>query len=176
MVTRAREQASGFLARLADLGADCLECPTIRVSPPADPGPLQAALGKLDQYDWIVFTSVNGVSFFFERLFADRQDVRALHRMRIAAIGPATAARLRTYGLVTDIIPKTYRAESVIEAFSAEELSGKRILVPRAQEARPILPQELRRMGADVDEVAAPVDVRGHPRIPPRHAASEVHA
>lgn len=154
-VTRAREQASDLVERLSDLGAACLEFPTIRVAPAQDSGPLKAALAKLEQYDWIVFTSVNGVGYFFDSLFADGQDVRALHRMRIAAIGPATAARLRSHGLVTDIVPQTYRAESVIEAFAAQELNGKRILVPRAMEARPILPIELRKMGAWVDEVAA---------------------
>ena len=155
VVTRAREQASVLLDRLADLGAACMECPTIRVAPPADPAPMDLALGRLDRYDWIVFTSVNGVGFFFDRLFASGRDVRSLHRARLAAIGPATAQRLRTFGLVTDILPKAYRAESVIEAFASENLQGKRILLPRAQEARPVLPVELRKMGARIDEVAA---------------------
>jgi uroporphyrinogen III methyltransferase/synthase len=116
---------------------------------------MAAALGRLDRYDWIVFTSVNGVAFFFDRLFAGGQDVRALHRMGIAAIGPATAARLRSFGLVTDIVPRTYQAESVVEAFAVQDLKDKRVLVPRAQDARPILPVELRKMGAQVDEVPA---------------------
>ena len=155
VVTRARQQASDLVTRLSELGAACLEFPTIQVAPPPDPLPLESAIGKLGQYDWIVFTSVNGVTYFFDRLFAADKDVRALHRMHIAAIGPATSARLRTYGLNTDIVPETYRAESVIEAFSTQELKGKQILVPRALEARPILPLELGNMGASVDEVPA---------------------
>lgn len=155
VVTRAREQASDLVERLSDLGAACLEIPTIRVAPPEDTRPLSRAIGRLEGYDWIVFTSVNGVSFFFERLFAAGLDVRALHRLRTAAIGPATAARLRTFGLNTDIIPSTYQAEAVIAAFAGEALGGKKILVARAQEARPILPIELRKMGAQVDEVPA---------------------
>ena len=155
VVTRARQQASDLVDRLSELGAACLEFPTIQVALPPDPAPLEAAIGRLSQYDWIVFTSVNGVAYFFDRLFAAGNDVRALHRMRIAAIGPATSARLRTYGLNTDIVPKTYRAESVIEAFYAEDLNSQHILVPRALEARPILPEELRKMGAIVDEVPA---------------------
>ena len=155
IVTRARQQASDLVGRLSDLGAACLEVPTIQVAPPPDPTPLTNALGGLDRYDWLVFTSVNGVAYFFDRLFAAGQDVRALHQMKIAAIGPATAARLRGFGLNTDIVPETYRAESVIEAFGAVELRDRNILVPRALEARPILPDELRKMGARVDEVPA---------------------
>jgi uroporphyrinogen III methyltransferase/synthase len=102
-----------------------------------------------------VFTSVNGVTFFFERLFADNKDVRALNRMRTAAIGPATAQRLFEFGLKSDIVPQTYRAESVVEAFGKEDIKGKKILLPRADEARPLLPIELTRMGAQVDEVTA---------------------
>jgi uroporphyrinogen III methyltransferase/synthase len=109
----------------------------------------------LKSYDWIVFTSVNGVTYFFEQLFADQKDVRALNHMHTAAIGPATAKRLLDFGLNSDIVPETYRAESVVEAFSREDIQGKKILLPRAKEARPILPQELSKLGANVDEIAA---------------------
>jgi uroporphyrinogen III methyltransferase/synthase len=155
VVTRAREQASDLVRRLTDMGADCLECPTIAVTPPDDWQPLDAAIGNLAAYDWIVFTSVNGVKFFFRRLFETGHDVRTLHRLRTACIGPVTAQTLLTYGLRTDILPENYRAESVVEAFRREEVSGRRILLPRAREARPVLPVELTRMGAVVDEVAA---------------------
>jgi uroporphyrinogen III methyltransferase/synthase len=153
VVTRARKQASDLVERLSELGAACLEVPTIRVAAPTNPGLLDDALGKLDGYDWIVFTSVNGVACFFDRLFASGRDVRALQRMRTAAIGPATADTLRTFGLNCDIVPETYRAESVVEAFGNQHLNGRRILVPRAQAARPLLPAALREMGARVDEV-----------------------
>ncbi len=155
VVTRARQQASDLLQRLADLGAECLEYPTIQVVPPNDFQQLDGAIEKLDTYDWIVFTSVNGVGFFFQRLFALDRDVRALHRLHTAAIGPATADSLRSFGLKSDIIPDAYRAEAVVQAFSKMDVSGKKILLPRAAQARPVLPTELRKMGAEVDEVVA---------------------
>lgn len=155
VVTRARAQASDLLQRLGDLGADCLECPTIRVAAPVDWQPLDTAIASLGEYDWIVFTSVNGVDFFFDRLDVKGLDVRALSHVRTAAIGPATALRLRSHGLNTDILPDTYQAESVVAAFAQQTVKGKKILLPRAREARTVLPDELRRMGAVVDEVAA---------------------
>ena len=155
VVTRARQQASDLIKYLTDLGAECLECPTIKIMPPEDEAPLKQAIQNLANYDWIVFTSVNGVAYFFEYLFADHRDVRALNQLRTAAIGPATAKRLLEFGLKSDIVPETYRAESVVEAFSKEDIKNKKILLPRAAEARPVLPVELNKMGADVDEVSA---------------------
>jgi len=155
VVTRARAQASELVRRLSDLGAACLESPTIKVVPPEDWSPLDAAIDNLGTYDWLVFTSVNGVSFFFERLYEKDNDVRALKDVSTAAIGPTTAKRLRDFGLKSDIIPETYRAESIVEAFKQEPMNGKRVLLPRAKEARPVLPVELRKMGAIVDEIAA---------------------
>ena len=153
VVTRAREQASDLVRQLSDLGADCLEYPTIKIVPAKDPKLIDAALKNLSTYDWIVFTSVNGVKFFFERLFKTDRDVRTLNHLGTAAIGPATAERMYQFGLKSDIIPKNYRAESVVEAFRKENLDGKKILLPRAGDARPVLPVELRNMGAVVDEV-----------------------
>jgi len=153
VVTRAREQASDLTRFLSDLGAECLECPTIEIKPPDDLKPIDMAIKNLSSYDWLIFTSVNGVKFFFERLFAKGMDVRALHNLQTASIGPATAKKLLAFGLDSDIIPETYRAESIVEAFDKKEISGKKILLPRAKEARPILPIELREMGAVVDEV-----------------------
>jgi len=153
VVTRAREQASDLVKRLADLGAECLQYPTIEVVPAQDSAALDDAIDRLSTYDWIVFTSVNGVKFFFERLFETDRDVRALGHLRTAAIGPVTAEKLRTFGLKSDIIPQNYRAEAVVEAFRKEDLKGKKILLPRAAEARPVLPVELRNMAAEVDEV-----------------------
>ena len=154
VITRAREQASDLVTRLTELGANCIESPTIQIVPPQDQGPLDRALDQVATYDWLVFTSVNGVAFFFERLFERGQDVRALGHLRTAAIGPATAARLLEYGLTSDIIPSSYRAEAVVEAFKQEDVAGRHVLLPRAAEARPILPQELSRMGAEVDEIS----------------------
>ncbi len=155
VVTRAREQASDLRRALSELGAACLECPTIRVAPAADGAPLERAIAGLAAYDWIVFTSVNGVRFFFERLFARGRDVRALGHLRTAAIGPATAERLRAFGLTTDILPDSYRAEAVAAAFAREDVRGKKILLPRAREARSALPEALKAQGAVVDEVTA---------------------
>ena len=155
VVTRAREQASDLVKQLADQGAECLQYPTIKVIPAADTDPLNDAISNLSAYDWIIFTSVNGVKFFFEHLFDLGLDVRALNHLHTAAIGPVTAQQLRTFGLKSDILPKNYRAEAVVEAFRKEDLKGKKILLPRAAEARPVLPVELRKMGAEVHEVTA---------------------
>jgi len=134
VVTRAREQASDLVRLLAGQGAECLEYPTIKIMPPEDPKPLAQAVRNLSVYDWIVFTSVNGVIYFFEQLFADGKDVRALGQLQTAAIGPATAERLREYGLTSDIVPETYRAESVVKAFEKVKLRGKKILLCHALE------------------------------------------
>ena len=155
VVTRARQQASDLVRRLSDLGAECLEFPTIKVVPTDDAAPLDDAVQNLSTYDWIIFTSVNGVKFFFDHLFGTDKDVRALSHLHTAVIGPATAEKLLEYGLKSDIIPKNYRAEAVVDAFRKITLKGKKILLPRAKEARPVLPVELRKMGAEVDEVAA---------------------
>jgi uroporphyrinogen III methyltransferase/synthase len=155
VVTRARQQASDLVELLSDLGAECLEFPTIEIMPAKDPQPLQQAIENLNAYDWIVFTSVNGVIYFFEQLFAAGKDVRALNRMQTAAIGPATAEQLLTFGLTSDIVPETYRAESVVAAFKELNLKAKKILLPRAREARPVLPVELAKMGAQVNEIPA---------------------
>jgi uroporphyrinogen III methyltransferase/synthase len=155
VVTRAREQASDLVKRLSDLGAECLECPTIKVSPPQDVKPLDQAMENLSSYDWLIFTSVNGVNFFFERLFQKNKDVRALKDIHTAVIGPATEKRLFDFGLKSDIVPESYRAESVVKAFAGKDVTGRKILLPRAKEARPVLPLELKKMGAVVDEVTA---------------------
>lgn len=155
VVTRAREQASELVRLLSGLGAECLECPAIKVVPPDNWKPLDTAIENISSYDWLVFTSVNGVNFFFERLFAKNMDARALGNLRTAVIGPATAKRLSDFGLKSDIIPKTYRAESIVEAFKKEAIKRKKILLPRAKEARPVLPVELTKMGAEVDEITA---------------------
>ena len=155
VVTRAREQASDLVAELTALGAECVEYPTIAVAPPADWKPVDRAIESLSSYDWVIFTSVNGVSFFFNRLFERGEDIRALGSIRTACIGPATAKKLFERGIRCDVLPDSYRAESVVAAFGNESIAGKNILLPRAKEARPILPVELTKMGARVDEVTA---------------------
>ncbi len=170
LVTRAREQASGFMARLSDLGAECIQFPTIRVVPPENWGPLDEAIRNLGAYGWILFTSVNGVRFFFERLEAGEKDARDLSGARVGAIGPATADALRRRGIRPDLVPPEYRAESIVEALGREALDGVRVLLPRAEKAREILPRELGRRGAMVDVVPAYRTVR------PDHDTTRVRA
>ena len=155
IVTRARTQASGLTKTLADLGALCLEAPSIKIVEPDDYRPMDQAIAGLPGYDWIVFTSVNGVESFFRRLFEKGRDARRLCSIKTACIGPATERKLREYGVLTDILPEKYVAESVVEAFKGQDMDGKRVLIPRAMEARTVLPDELRNMGAQVDEVTA---------------------
>lgn len=155
VVTRAREQASDFVACLSELGAECVEFPTIEVIPPPSWKDLDRAIGNLETYQWLVFTSVNGVKYFFERLEDSGQDVRDLKGIRIAAIGPKTADAIREKGVNADLVPEEYRAEAVVEAFRKHRVAGSRILLPRAAEAREVLPQELERMGAAVEVVEA---------------------
>ncbi|MEW6635735.1 MAG: uroporphyrinogen-III C-methyltransferase [Actinomycetota bacterium] len=151
VVTRARAQAGELSAELGRLGAEVLEFPTIEIRPPEDFGPLDAAIRDLDSFDWIVFTSVNGVEAFLERLAHHGLDVRALPRdAKIAAIGPATAERIRVAGLRVDVVPGEYRAEALIESVTGESLRGKRVLIPRAKVAREVLPERLREAGAEV--------------------------
>jgi uroporphyrinogen III methyltransferase / synthase len=153
VVTRAREQASDLIRQLTELGAEAIQCPTIQVKPPRDWTPVNVAIEAIDQYHWLVFTSVNGVDYFFDHLFEKGRDARALGHIKTAAIGPATAKRLETRGLKSDIVPDNYRAEAVVKAFSETNVRGTRILLPRAKEARSVLPVELTGMGATVDEV-----------------------
>jgi uroporphyrinogen III methyltransferase/synthase len=176
VVTRAREQASDLTTRLTALGAECLEYPTIQVLPPERWEPLDTAIRGLERYRWVIFTSVNGVTFFFERLYSLGRDARALGGLRTAVIGPATAARLRHYGVASDILPASFRAESIVEAFRDQELRGVAVLLPRAREARLVLPEELRRMGAGVDEVEAyrTVSAGEHPELLKRLEAGTV--
>jgi len=155
VVTRARAQASDLVLCLSELGAECIQYPTIEVAAPDSWQKLDQAIDALSTYHWLIFTSVNGVRFFFERLTAKGLDTRALGHIKTAAIGPATAQCMRQFGLNTDILPPTYQAESVVEAFAREIIKDCKVLLPRAKEARAVLPRELQRMGAKVDEVVA---------------------
>jgi uroporphyrinogen III methyltransferase/synthase len=155
VVTRAREQASRFLHELSLLGADCIEFPTIEVVAPESWGPLDRAIGELDRYQWLLFTSVNGVKHFLERLQVLKRDVRDLKGLKIGAIGPKTAEMLRHMGIRPNLIPDEYRAEAVIASFKKWPIQGTRILLPRAAQAREILPKKLKEMGAAIDVVSA---------------------
>ena len=164
IVTRAREQASDFRALLEGKGARCVEFPTIEVVPPTSWAPLDNALENLTQYNWVIFTSVNGVRFFFQRLKEQDKDVRSLYGIRIGAIGPKTAARLRELGLRLDLVPSEYRAEAVIDSLGEKEVKGKRFLLPRAAKAREILPEKIEEMGGHADVVPIYETVRPNVR------------
>ncbi|MBU1625766.1 uroporphyrinogen-III C-methyltransferase [bacterium] len=153
VVTRARSQASSFFLELEKLGASVLEYPTIKIISPESWVEVDKALQNLGDYQWVIFTSVNGVTFFFDRLKEIGKDSRSLHQAKICAIGPATAEILKRFNLEVDIRPDEYRAEGIIEALVSEEVKGKKILIPRAKEAREILPEELSRLGARVDVI-----------------------
>jgi len=142
-VTRAREQASGLAARLRALGAEVVETPVIRVVPLNPPAPDPA------RYDLLCLTSPNGVRLLFERLAAAGLDARALHGVRVAAIGPATARALRAHGVLADVLPDRAVAESLVEALGAAPV--RRALIARARVARDLLPDALRERGAEVD-------------------------
>jgi uroporphyrinogen III methyltransferase / synthase len=160
LVTRPREQAGEFADLLAGSGARVLTMPTIAIVPPADWGPLDRAIADLARYDWVIFTSVNGVRFFFDRLRALGRDARALGRARFCAIGPRTAEALAGQGFKADLVPKEYQAEGVLEAIKKEDMKGARILIARAKVARDLLPEELRARGADVTVAVAYRTVR----------------
>lgn len=168
VVTRAREQASEFKTILAELGAQCIEFPTIAIEPPPSWEPLDAAIGRLSSYDWIIFTSVNGVRLFMQRLRLRGRDVRELHGLRLAAIGPKTAEALEQMGLCPDLVPSEYRAEAILDGLFGEELKGRRFLLPRALVARDVLPETLRQWGAEIDVIPA------YQTVLPREKTSEM--
>ena len=155
VVTRSRTQASALSARLAALGADVIEMPSIRIEPPDSYAPLDAAIGRLREYGVLVFTSVNGVDAFFGRLALAGEDSRALPPI-VAAIGPATAERLAEHGVRADCQPATFTGEALAEALAEQhDLADVSVLLPRAAEAPPTVVDALREAGAAVDEVAA---------------------
>jgi uroporphyrinogen III methyltransferase/synthase len=155
LVTRAREQAGDLSRLLAEQGAEPVECPTIRIAPPESWTELDEAVADLSRYQWLVFTSVNGVKPFMDRLQRKGLDARAAAGLRICCIGPRTAEALAGYGLRADVIPSEYQAEGLIAAMKAAGVKGQRVLIPRAAVAREILPEQLRELGADVRVVTA---------------------
>jgi uroporphyrinogen III methyltransferase/synthase len=154
VITRARGQAAELAAKLERLGAEVIELPTIEIRPAQDYGPLDEALARIGLYDWVIFTSANGVRFFLERLALAGLNIDGV-RARICAIGPATRVAAENAGFRVDLMPGEYVAESLVLAFQGRDLQGKRILLPRAAVARDVVPTELRRRGAQVDVVEA---------------------
>lgn len=158
VVTRAREQASELARQLEELGAEVIQSPAIAIADPESFAALDEAIAHLGDYHWLIFTSVNGVKYFWQRLNLAGGDSRSIGRAKVAAIGPATGQALAERGIIADLVPGSYVAESVAAELIAREggdLAGIRILLPRAAKARPILPDELARAGAIVDVVDA---------------------
>jgi uroporphyrinogen III methyltransferase/synthase len=154
VVTRSRDQAGVLVGKLRALGAGVIEMPTIEIVPASDYGPLDLAIQELDSYDWLIFTSTNGVRYFVDRLGHSARDLRGI-RAHICAIGDATRGAIESLHLKVDLMGQEFVAESLTDAFRSIDLQGKRVLLPRAAVARDVLPQALRSRGACVDVVEA---------------------
>jgi uroporphyrinogen III methyltransferase/synthase len=151
-----REHSTGFEA-LEELGAEIIEFPTIRIVPPVTYEELDAAINRIQTYDWLIFTSGNGVRHFLQRFFAREKDIRDLKGIKICAIGTKTAAEIGKYGVRVDLIPGEFNAEGLIETFrkghgaKGMELKGMRFLMPRAEQAREIFPKKVKELGGEID-------------------------
>lgn len=154
LIARPIDQAEGLAAPLEELGANVLVQPAIEIGPPDDWSPVDDALARLDQFDWLVFTSRNGVRYFLERLLASGRDLRRLGHLRLAAIGPGTARALAEYHLTADVVPDEFRAES-LAASLAGEAAGKRFLYAQASRGRDVLIHELTAAGGEVERIVA---------------------
>ncbi|MGH2457839.1 MAG: uroporphyrinogen-III C-methyltransferase, partial [Chloroflexota bacterium] len=154
LITRTREQVGTLAKLLTERGAIPIELPTIRTEPPVDWAPVDRAIQQLDRYAWAIFTSVNGVRYFFGRLEHHGLDPRALKGVRLGAIGPATAGALAEWRLRADFSPSDYVAEAIVEGMKQFDLAGQQVLLPRAQDVREALAVGLASQGARVDDVA----------------------
>lgn len=157
LVTRATDQAGVFSRSLEGYGAQVLECPTIVVTPPESFSALDEELNALASYDWLIFTSVNGVQYFFARLAELSLDSRALGSSRVAAIGSKTSEALAAHGIRPDLLPSGFHAEGLVEKFAGLDVSGRKALYPKADRARDVIPRGLAEQGM---EVVAPVAYR----------------
>lgn len=177
VVTRSREQAGPLVSLLEEQGAEVLLFPTIEIVEPQDWSPADRAIAQLANYQWAVFTSVNAVDCFMDRLAAHHQDARAFCDMRVAAVGSKTAERLAERGLVADVVPDEHVAEAVAEELIAAGVGkGSQVLLPRAEVAREVLPDALRANGAGVDIVPVYRNVlgSGDPDVATRLLAGDV--
>ncbi len=152
LITRPEHQAAELRRPLEDLGAEVYLQPAIDIRAADDPAPLDKAISDLKSFDWIAFSSRNGVTFFMDRLLQSDWDYRAIGHLKIGAIGPGTAEQLEQYGFKADILPEEFRAESLVEAMG-ESVAGKNVLLPRASRGRDVLPVGLSELGANVTEV-----------------------
>ncbi|MEN6318686.1 MAG: uroporphyrinogen-III C-methyltransferase [Syntrophaceae bacterium] len=155
VITRPEAQAEDFACLLHAQGARAIHFPTIKIVPPESYEGLDRAISQISQYQWIVFTSANGVSFFFQRLKELGRDIRDLKDIRICTIGPATAETIEKLGIRVDLVPDEYISEGVVREFEKFNITGNRILLPRAEVARDVIPEGLAKLGAAVDVVTA---------------------
>ncbi len=156
LTTRAASQSGELRSRLESLGARVIECPTIEIVPVDDWSLVDASIRRLSEYQWLLFTSANAVDLFMKRV----QLLGAVCKLPLGVVGKATAQRLREWNLEPAVIPGEFRAEGLLDAMP-QELSGISILLPRAENAREILPSELRRRGARVDVVTIYRTIKG---------------
>jgi uroporphyrinogen III methyltransferase/synthase len=155
VVTRATQQALALSERLRELGADVIEMPATQIAR-LDLAPLRSAIARLSSYQWLILTSQNAVSIFWEQLLGEGKDARALAGLKVAAVGPATAGALLEHGITVDVIPKRFVAEGLLEMLrERDDVSDKRVLYVTAEGAREVLPQGLREIGAQLDVIEA---------------------
>jgi uroporphyrinogen III methyltransferase/synthase len=155
MVTRSPDQSTAFATLLAEAGATPIVIPAIVVGPPADWRPMDEAIGRLGDFDWVVFTSSNGVDYFFKRLAHAKKNVSALAGNTVATVGRATANTLRGHGREPDFMPSRHTSEVLVQEMGEARLKGKRVLTPRSDIAPDTIVKEMTRMGAMVHDVPA---------------------
>jgi len=155
VVTRATQQAQALTQKLRELGADVIEMPATQVAR-LDLAPLREAIGELSRYQWLILTSQNAVAILWDQLLGEGRDARALAALKIAAVGPATAAALLEHGIAVDVIPQRFVAEGLLEMMrERNDVASKRILYVTAEGSRDVLPQGLREIGAEIDVIEA---------------------
>src|SRR3990172_1061765 len=165
VVTRSREQASEFADKLYEYGAHVIEFPTIEIAKPDSIQPLDEAIKNIHIFNWLVFTSINGVDAFFQRLFELGKDIRELKGIKVCAIGPATEEGIKKYHIKVDCKPPKFVAESVVEELKkATAIKGEKFLLPRADIARSFLPEELQKLGGKVTDLVAYKTVMAEPK------------
>jgi uroporphyrinogen III methyltransferase / synthase len=155
LITRPRSQVAAFARLIEGLGGQVVEFPTIEIVPPLSYQGLDRAIERVESYQWIIFTSVNGVTFFLNRARDVGKDVNCLREKHIAAIGPETAKELERNQIPVSVLPREYRAEAILDCLEPRRMRGQRVLLPRAAKAREVLPNTLRGWGAEVDVVEA---------------------
>lgn len=168
LVTRTQAQAQDFVALLEEQGAEAVCVPTIEIVPPSSWKSLDLAMRDLDDFDIVIFTSVNGVDAFFERLLENNQYYGVLTDITVAAVGPKTAEALKRNSIKPDLVPDDHRAEGLVEIIQQQGVAGKKILYPRAEVVRPLLVDSLTSAGA---EVVAPISYR---TIKPEENADQI--